>query len=73
MSRRVEVPLFEFVGPPCGGECPGVLIDCIDTKTNEWFHKCWKCNRECDRVSAQDKLNWAVRTIERTLKGEKLS
>lgn len=70
----VEIPLFEMAGPPCETEgCTGVLIDSVDLKTKDYLQRCWVCKGEFNRVSAKEKLDWAVRTIDAALKGEKIS
>ena len=72
MTENVSFPLFEFVGPPCEHpECNGVLVDHIDLKTKEFFHKCSVCNHEFNRMPLADKLGYAVRIIKRTLTGMK--
>jgi len=71
---KVEFPQFELIGPPCEDPlCKGVLVDHISTKTQECYRKCATCQKEFGRMPAQDKLDWAKRTIERAARGEKLS
>ena len=64
---------MELMGPPCEVEgCKGVLIQHI-TKANECFKRCSICKAEFGRMPLADKLGWARRTIERAVKGEKVS
>lgn len=72
MSDRISVPQFELIGPPCESEgCKGVLVDYVTVDVKEYFQKCSVCHQEFGRMSVQDKLDWALRTIERAVKGQK--
>ena len=71
---NVDVPQFELVGPPCTKlGCSGVMVDHLSLKTHAFYRKCSECNREADHAIARDKLAWAIRTIARVLRMEKLS
>lgn len=71
---NVDIPLFEIVGPPCEVDgCKGVLTDCVDPKTQDFFHRCSVCGAIAHRMTGKEKLAWAVRTIEGALKGERPS
>ena len=69
-SKRVLVPQFELSGPPCQKlGCDGVLTDCCNWTTQEYYQKCSQCWTEFNRCPAQEKLDWAVGIIEKVLKG----
>ena len=71
---RVATPLFELVGPPCEApECSGVLVDTMSLKTKEWWKQCSVCKAEFYRMSGSEALSMAKRTIDRVLKGERIS
>ena len=71
MAERVPVPLFELVGPPCQTPgCKGVLTDSLELRTQDFFRHCSVCGGKFDRMPAQEKLDQAVRTIERVLEGD---
>jgi len=73
VSKRVDFPLFELVGPPCEVDgCSGVLVSTICLKTADHFNQCSKCKAEFNRMTGQEALDWAKRTINRVLEGEEL-
>jgi hypothetical protein len=68
----VSIPQFEIHGPPCEAlGCKGVLVDCLSTRTGDFFHKCTECKQEFHRMPAREKFAWAARTIKRVLRGER--
>lgn len=75
MSERVPFPLFELVGPPCEAPgCKGVMVDTMTIHDpKEVFRKCSTCGAESSRIPAVEALGYATRTIERVLRGEKIS
>jgi hypothetical protein len=75
MSERVPFPLFELIGPPCTEPgCKGVLVDHLTMRApREFFRRCATCGAESGRILASDALGYARRTIERVMRGEKLS
>lgn len=71
MTTKVTFPTFELSGPPCENPgCSGVLVPSIHLKTQMAYEKCSVCGTEFHKMTAKEKMGWAVRTIERVLAGE---
>lgn len=74
MTKRVDFPMFELVGPPCEapGGCLGVLVLTTCLKTKDVWNQCSKCKAQFNRMTGAEALGWAKRTIGRVLAGEEL-
>ena len=71
-SKRVIFPLFELIGPPCETPgCKGVLVDCMQLKSLDFFQCCSVCKAEFNRMPIAEKTAYARRTIGRMFSGEK--
>lgn len=74
MSKNVPFPMFELMGPPCDTEgCTGVKVRSIALKTQMMFNQCSVCNAKTEEMTVKEGVDWATRTIEGVLKGEKPS
>ena len=73
MGKRVDVPMFELVGPPCEAPgCSGVLVLTTCLKTKDVWNQCATCKAQFNRMTGAEALGWVKRTINRVLADEEL-
>lgn len=62
--KRVPVPLFEPMGPPCPVEgCKGVLWQYMSFKTGQSWQQCTECGTKVDEMPIQERMDKAVAVI----------
>lgn len=66
-----RLPTFTPSEPPCSNPgCQGTLEDHLTPGNEEFFQRCRVCGGEVGRMLAEEKLAWAIRTVQRALRGE---